>query len=146
MRAATTVVLIAMGVAACGTGSTTSSSGAPPTVPADGGDCTTRECPRALKCKKADCTGAVANVGCCSCPAGYVDELTCTGDGGDAAVQKTVCSPACSSTEICVEPGACSFDAHCVGQAEVTCPDAGLCTTTGCAGELHGAVLACVCR
>jgi hypothetical protein len=56
------------------------------------------------------------------------------------------CSPACAATEYCLQPGACQFDAHCVARSSVSCPDAGLCSAPGCAGELSGDAVQCVCR
>ena len=137
-------VLAVVGVMACGSGSTTSSSGSP--TPTPGGDCTTQECFADVQCRKGDCSGPLTSAGCCACAAGYVDNTTCRADAGDAAAQKAECAPPCATSEICVRPGACSFDAHCVARAQVTCPDSGLCTTTGCAGELRGDALDCVCR
>ena len=141
-----TAWVIVVSVAACTSGTTTNTSDGGP-APTPGGDCTMIECVRAVECRKADCSGPVTSSGCCPCPAGYVDDLMCAAEGGaDSGAQKTDCVPACSGTDICVKPGACMFDAHCVAASAVTCPDSGLCTTTGCAGELKGAVLQCTCR
>lgn len=71
---------------------------------------------------------------------------TPTPTGADAAVHKATCSPACTAEQVCLTPGACSFDARCIARTEVTCPDAGLCTAPMCAGELRGAALECICR
>ena len=75
------------------------------------------------------------------------------GGGGDAAASgdgavATTCQPACRVDEYCVKPGSCTFAAHCVSRADVTCPDGGLCSATGCAGELDvdAGALDCICR
>jgi hypothetical protein len=67
--------------------------------------------------------------------------------GVDGAVA-TTCQPGCRVDEYCVKPGACTFAARCVSRTEVTCPDGGLCSTTGCAGDLDvdAGVLTCICR
>src|SRR5882672_5084361 len=59
---------------------------------------------------------------------------------------KTTCSPTCGASEVCKQPGACQFDAVCIPRSSVSCPDGGLCSAPGCAGELDGGILQCVCR
>lgn len=63
-----------------------------------------------------------------------------------ATTPKSDCSPACAAGSVCLKPGACQFDAKCVARADVSCPDAGLCSAPGCAGTLEGDSLSCVCR
>lgn len=163
MRAITVgAALGILGIAACGAGSTSSSSGGTSGTSGSSGtsgtssgtsgtsgtsggteDCREIACIRAIECRKADCTGPITSSGCCPCPPGYVDDLTCNEGGGP---QKTECAPPCGVDQVCVRPGACTFDAHCIARAQVTCPDAGLCTAPGCAGNLNGSSLDCVCR
>lgn len=141
-----TAWVLVVGLAACSTGSTTTTSGGPGPTP-DGGGCGITECFRAVTCRKADCSGPVTSTGCCPCAAGSIDDLMCAAEGGsDSGAQKADCKPACSGTDICLKPGACMFDANCVPASAVTCPDSGLCSTSDCVGELKGAVLQCICR
>lgn len=96
------------------------------------------------------CT-VIASAGCSSDPttasgADGGDAATTTGPATDAATHKADCAPACGADQVCLVPGACSFDARCIQRTEVTCPDAGLCSGPMCAGELHGAALECICR
>jgi len=45
------------------------------------GDCSQQECFRAVSCVTA-CGTTPVQVGCCACPDGTFDDITCTGDAG----------------------------------------------------------------
>jgi hypothetical protein len=51
--------------------------GAPPPPP-----CTINQCLRAIRCVSA-CGSDPVQIGCCACPMGTFDDLSCAADAGD---------------------------------------------------------------